>query len=119
MKHWRKVLALVVLVGIICFLVFDWPRFLSDFWPLDRSFVGPNIVATFVQWAVALIILALIYPPTRRAIEKFFTSNYDDLKKHVSAEHDALHEKLDHLIEHHPNKAGRDFTPTKERPPHA
>ena len=103
MKHWKKVLALVLLAGIVCLCVFDWARVKSDFYPLDRSFIAPNIMAALVQWAVILILAALLYPPTRRAIERFVGGHVQSIKDHVSAEHAAVHAKMDHIIAHHPD----------------
>lgn len=102
MKLYQKLLALGVLVAIVVFLVFDWARFLSDFYPPDRSFVGPNLVASLVLWSGGLIVLALIYPPTRHWIEKLVQNHVEALKAHASVENTLLHRKLDHIIKHHP-----------------
>ena len=68
--RWKAAGALVLLGAIVYFIVTDWPRFLQDFWPVDASRIAPNIVASIVQWAVVLIIAALLYPPTRRMIKR-------------------------------------------------
>lgn len=41
------VLGVYLGVSILFILCFGWGRFHDDFWPPDRSFVGPNIVASF------------------------------------------------------------------------
>jgi hypothetical protein len=113
-KHWKALLALIMLSALIIFMVFDWSRFLADFWPIDHSNVGPNLVASVVQYAIILIILALLYPPFRRAVEKFAKEHVKDIKEHISAEHDIFHEKLDHIIKH--SNDIPEFVPSKERP---
>lgn len=116
MKHWKKALAVILLGLIIYFMVFHWGRFLTDFWPPDKATVGPNILASLIQWAVILIAVALIYPPTRRAIERYVQSHVDSIKSHVSEEHKLVHEKMDHIIRHHPDIP--DFgTPPPPTPP--
>lgn len=96
-----------MLVALIYFMVFHWGRFLSDFWPLDRSIVGPNLVASIVQYAFLAILLVLLYPPLRKAVEKFATRHVESIKQHVTDEHKKLHDKLDimhakqnHIIRH-------------------
>ena len=116
-NSWGKLLlAIAAVLGAAYFIVFHWNRFVSDFYPLDKSTVAPNILASVVQYAILLVAAYLLYPPFRRAVNKWMTGHVDSLKTHISAEHDALHEKLDHLIAHHSNAAGRDFTATKARP---
>jgi hypothetical protein len=109
----KVALAACLLVGIVFWVIFGWHRFLDDFWPIDASRIAPNIVAGAVQWAIILIAAALLYPPIRRAIDAYVTGHVQSLKAHVSAEHDALHEKLDHLIRH---SNVPDFEPTSIRP---
>ena len=65
--------------------------------------VGPNLVASVVQWALIAIVVALLYPPARRAIEKFAQRHVESIKDHVSAEHAAVHAKMDHIIKFHPD----------------
>ena len=85
MKNWKAWVALVLLIALVLFIVFDWGRFLSDFWPIDKSSVGPNLLASVVQAALVLGVVALIYPPIRHWIEEHL-------------EH--LHTKIDHVILH-------------------
>ena len=96
-------LGLVVAIGLV-FLISTWAdqRFLADFYPPDRSYVGPTLVAAVIQWAGVGIVFAAVYPPVRHWIER---------------ELDHVHKKLDHVIEHHPDipsfPKGR---PKKENP---
>lgn len=46
---------------------FGWQRFLADFWPLDNSRVGPNLVASVV--ATVLIVAHNEYRTAVRAVE--------------------------------------------------
>jgi hypothetical protein len=100
---WQRVLAVCALAAVVVFLVTEWSRFVADFWPPDRSFIGPNLVASVVQAGAILIVGALLYPPTRRAFERYMHRHVEDIKAHVSAEHAALHKKVDHIIRHHPD----------------
>ena len=76
-------------VGIV-FVFSGWAdsRFMADFIPPDRSYVGPNLVASVIQWAAVGFVFALVYPPLRHWIER---------------ELDHFHAKLDHVIENHPD----------------
>jgi hypothetical protein len=100
-KRWAGLSALV-LVAIL--LLFFHGRVPADFWPLDASRVGPNLVASVIQWALIALVLYLAYPPVRRAIDQA-------VKRHTAE----LHEKLDHnarllqhVIKHHPDIPNED-----------
>jgi hypothetical protein len=108
-KNWKAWGALVALAALVYFMAFHWDRFLADFWPIDGSRVGPNLVASVVQWALIAIAVALLYPPARRAIERFAKRHVEDIKAHVTEEHALVHEKLDHVIKH--SKDIPDFPP--------
>jgi len=114
-KHWKALLALILLAGLIIFMVVDWTRFVSDFWPIDKSTVGPNLLASVVQYAIILIIVALLYPPIRDRVKRYIEHHVDSIKEHASAEVDVVHETLAHIIKH--SKDIPDFTPTLSRPP--
>jgi hypothetical protein len=94
-KYWKPAVAVVLVGGIVWFTVCYWDRFLSDFWPIDKATVSPNLLASVIQWAVILIIVSLLYPPWRRAIERFASRHVDSIKQHLSSEHEKLHAKLD------------------------
>lgn len=72
---------------------------------------GPEaLVQTIVYGAIALIFI----PPVRR----WMARHVDSIKAHITAEHDAVHEKLDHIIHHTkaiPNQR-TDGSDWKERP---
>jgi large-conductance mechanosensitive channel len=100
-KRWAGLVALVL---VIVSVVLWHGRFSADFYPLDSSRVGPNLVASVVQWAIIALVVYLAYPPVRKAIDRA-------VKKHT----DELHEKLDknakllrHVIEHHPEIPNKD-----------
>jgi hypothetical protein len=108
--RWQRYLAGMLLVAAVLWIIFDWPRFVADFWPPDSSRVGPNLVAAIVQAVFILIVLALVYPPTRHWIERAIESHAHDLKGKVDEQTDALEKKLhtlhtclDHIIENHPD----------------
>ena len=82
---YRKILAVVLLVGAAAGIVFGWHRFLSDAYPPDRSYVGPNLVASLVQTIVVVIVLTLLWPPTRRRIHRFVTRHTAPLHAHFTA----------------------------------
>lgn len=68
-----------------------WHRILSDFWPLDKSSVAPNLVAGVAQTALYAAVAFIFYPPLRRWFEA-----------EVHKGEAELHSKLDHIIKHHP-----------------
>jgi hypothetical protein len=103
MTRARKGLAAALLLAAVGFIAFDWGRFTSDFWPPDRSFVGPNLVAALVQAVFILIVITLVYPPTRRAVERFITGHFHEAHEKLKNEVDVLHQCLDHIITHHPD----------------
>jgi hypothetical protein len=109
MPLWQKLGALVLLVAVVLFVALDWSRFLADFWPVDHSNVGPNLVASVVQWALILIVAALLWPPTRRRIHRFVDRKADSIKQHARGLHDEaaadraeLLRHVQHVIKHHP-----------------
>ena len=73
--------AIAATIGLILFGIFAWNRFVTDFWPPDRSFIGPNIVASAVL--LSLGVLAIF--------------------KRMKREHAHLHAKLDHIVKHSPD----------------
>lgn len=93
---WQKVAASVVAIALIVTLVVvTWGRLGGDFWPPDRSFIGPNIVASTLTWAFVVVVTVLIWPPTRRRLQRFIE---DKVEKPFRAAHKALH---DHHEQHH------------------
>lgn len=116
--NWKLIGAVVAVLATGYFVIFHWDRFLQDFWPVDASRVAPNIVASLVQYAILLVAAYLLYPPFRRAVDRWLRGHTSSLKKHISDEHDAIHEKLDHMIKHSraiPNQHA-DGSDWKDRP---
>lgn len=99
-----KLVSLGSLLGsLVYFMIFHWGRFLQDFWPIDASRVSPNIMAAAVQYVCIGVVLYLLYPPARKAVDKWVTG-------HLHASQVDLHNRLDtvetlakHIIKHHPN----------------
>ena len=101
----------ILVAAVIIWALIDpvvWHRLHDDFWPADRSFIGPNIVASLVQWVVIAVVASVIYPPLRHAIATFIAHHVEDIKAHVSKEHakakaerDKLHKKMDAVLKSH------------------
>jgi hypothetical protein len=90
--RWQKIGAgTIAVVTGVCVLVWH-ARLGADFIPLDASRVGPNLIASLIQWAVLFIVAVLVWPPTRHRIE---------------AEVRRVHAKLDRQAEHNEWVAGR------------
>ena len=84
-------IVLTTIVSIIISILFIdgfWQRLVMDFWPPDSSPIGPNLLASIIQWLVVVFIAVVIYPPLRKWIER---------------ELDHIHVKLDHAINTNPN----------------
>lgn len=105
MKKWAGLLAVVLTVV----LVVVWHnRIGPDFYPLDSSRVGPNLVASVVQWIIVALVAYLVYPPLRKRIDAWVGS-------HFRQAHAEVHDKLDraiklseHVIRHHPDIPNED-----------
>jgi hypothetical protein len=69
------------------------------FWPSLQGNGPEALVQTVVYGAVAVV----VWPPARKAIERFAKRHADDLKAHVEAEQGKLHAKLDHIISESPD----------------
>jgi hypothetical protein len=113
-QKWQKVTAAVLLVVVGASVVLFHSRASADFWPLDNSRVGPNLVASIVQAVVVLILAALLWPPTRHAIERFAQRHADSLKSRLTMDANLIHAQLSHIIKHHPDIPP--FTTRKETP---
>lgn len=111
--RWQKLVALTVAAGIAVVVGVWHGRLAADFWPPDASRIAPNIIASIIQWAVILLVLALVWPPTRRRIHQFadrkLATVHDHLtaiRAHHEAHHEALeeiHRTLAHIIRHSPD----------------
>jgi uncharacterized membrane-anchored protein YitT (DUF2179 family) len=78
-------------------------RLQSDFWPVDKSTVGPNILASAIQAIIVVTVMALCYPPFRKALDKAATKHKNEIKQHLTDELSEVHAKMDHIIKNHPN----------------
>jgi ABC-type Fe3+ transport system permease subunit len=106
------VLAILVLigavVGIVAYLATGnhagvlWFNYA---WSSDKG-NGPEAIQQTIIYAA---IAALIYPPSRKAVERWIERHKDDLKRDrqaldekASAERQELDRKLSHIIKYHP-----------------
>jgi hypothetical protein len=114
---WQKIAAAVYVAVWAAIVIFWHARFAADAWPPDRSFVGPNLVASFVLVTLAGIVGVLIWPPTRRRMHRFVDKKLAPVHEHLTAmreSHDELHRKLDHVIRHSPEIP--DLPPAPKQP---
>jgi len=112
-ERWLRIVAafiagVLLIALIVASIASSWlaQRLAQDFWPIDASRVGPNLVASMVQWAVLAVVAVAVYPPLRHWVEGLFHSLHDKMDMHHAegkAERFSLHDKLDHIIEHHPD----------------
>ena len=86
-----------VITITLVLLLSDWfaQRLMADFWPLDSSRVGPNLVASAVQWVIVVIVASFVYPPLRKWIENELQKLHDKLDRNGLLSH--------HIIKHHPD----------------
>jgi fumarate reductase subunit D len=106
--RWQKYAALAIVAAVVAAVIVFRSRISADFWPLDSSRVGPNLVASLVQAAIVLIIAALIWPPTRRRIHRFMDVKIGRVHAKLDvlrASHEDLHEKIDRLHGRHDEHA--------------
>jgi len=85
-------------------------RLQSDFWPIDKSTVAPNILASIIQAVIVVTVMAVFYPPFRKALDRAATRHKNEVKEHMTAELNDVHDKLDHIIHFHP-----DIPPMEEK----
>lgn len=82
-------------------------RLQSDFWPIDKATVAPNILASLIIFDVVTLAAGLFYPPFKKALDRGFARHKSDvtdaLKAHVTDELAEVHKKIDHIIDHHPD----------------
>jgi hypothetical protein len=79
----RKLAALLVFAAAVAAVIVFRSRISADFWPLDSSRVGPNLVASIVQWAVIFIAAVLLYPPWRRRLHRLIDAKLKPLHEHA------------------------------------
>jgi hypothetical protein len=100
---WKSVLACVYVCVCVLLVVVFAGRIGPDFWPLDRSFVGPNIVASVVTVLVATPVGVLLWPPTRRSIHAFVDRKIAPIHAKIDAldgKHDAHAADLKAIKDH-------------------
>lgn len=87
-ERWRRLVA-VVLVLVVLVVGFIFRRRIgADFWPLDSSRIGPNLVASAVE--ATIVTCVVLYSPVRRRMHAFIDHRLR-----------GLHDRLDTLEEHH------------------
>jgi hypothetical protein len=94
-RHFVRLVLWIAVIGVVIggfIAIWSWPRFLSDFWPLDKATVGPNLLASLLWGLTVGAFLLIFWPPFRRSMDNWV---------HKHTEH--LHAKLDHLIVNHPD----------------
>lgn len=104
--RYQKIIALVLVVVAIAAVAIWYSRLSPDFYPLDSSRVGPNLLASILQWIILLVIGVLLWPPTRQRIHRFVdrkTATIHDHLEEAKADRQKLNAKLNHIIEHHPD----------------
>lgn len=98
-------LTLWVGVYVVGALIFGQGRMEGDWWPLDSGHVVPNLLAGFIQIALAFSFAFLFYKPASSwLVAKFHKHLHLALHLHRQLqtderadEHKALHEKLDRI----------------------
>lgn len=83
-----------LVIAVVAAIAIFRSRISADFWPPDRSFVGPNLVASVIQWIVVVIVASLLYPPLRHWIEREFGKLHAKLDAHHA-------ERLEQARRHH------------------
>jgi hypothetical protein len=74
-------------------------RLLSDFWPIDKSTVAPNILASIIIFDVVTLAAALFYPPFKHALDAGLSKHVvGPIHKKLDAQHQ---ERLDQAERHH------------------
>jgi hypothetical protein len=103
---YQKILAASAAVLLLVAILAWHSRLGPDFWPLDASRVGPNLLASVVQWAIVVVAAAFIWPPTRRRIHRFVdakTAPIHDKLSELHQHHKDTQAMIRHVIEHNPD----------------
>jgi hypothetical protein len=91
-KRFAGLVALVAALIVVGIVFHD--RVSPDLWPLDSSRVGPNLVASVVQWVIVLIVASFLYPPLR----EWFKGSFGKIHTKLDAHHAAV---LSQAADHH------------------
>jgi hypothetical protein len=103
---------LLVIAVIIGAFISHWfaARLQSDFWPIDKATVAPNILASIIQAIVVVTFMAVFYPPFRKAIDRAASRHKEEIKNHITDGFSAVHERFDehermmkHVIDNSPD----------------
>lgn len=101
---WTKLAATGVAVCLIIAVVIFRHRIGADFWPLDSSRVGPNLVASILTWAAIFTASVLVYPPWRRRLHRLLDSKLAPLHGKLDRHHESmqeLHRQMEQLHKSH------------------
>ena len=72
-------------------IVFGWHRIHDDLWPLDRSFVGPNIFANLIWIPIAGLVAYVLWPRFRKKVDALLArALHNHHLLHVAPHHDAI-----------------------------
>lgn len=96
MPRWQKVVGIIFVVVWAGIIIAWHGRLSADVWPPDRSFVAPNLLASFVLFSLGLIFAAVLWPPTRKRLHHFMDKKLAPVHAHLT-----------HLREHHEASAAR------------
>jgi hypothetical protein len=108
---WRKVAAgAVALLLLACAIAFRH-RLGVDFWPLDASRVGPNLIASALTWAFLLVAAVLLYPPTRRRLHRFIDQKLAPIHSHLHAQREHNEWVARHVARIHEAQTGSPADP--------
>ena len=96
-SHWLRITILLLLIAAYVVgmgLGFGWTRMVADWWPLDRSVDGPNLLVSLI-WVPLAIVAGLAWADFRHA-----THRLEDEQTHLRhlAELEAQHVR--HMEEH-------------------
>lgn len=117
---WQKLTALGLFVLTVVLLVVFHGRLGGDFWPIDRSFVGPNLLASIIQAGVLFILAVLFYPPLRKRIlrscHRFADEKLAPIHQHLWEAKEHRRWEAIHTAEMYEKTMGR---PAREHPHHS
>ena len=99
--RWQKIAA-VVFVLVWGTIIWLWhSRVRADVYPLDRSYVAPNLLASFIIFSLGLMAGALLYPPIRKATHRFMDRKLAPVHahlRHMRVQHAESKARQDHII---------------------
>ena len=99
-QRWKVIALTIGALVLIAIVVLDWNRIGADFWPPDRSFVGPNLVAAVVQAIIVGVFIVLIWPPARRRIHRFLDRKLDGIHNKLDKAAHEMGQHRQHVHEH-------------------